>query len=281
MCGSAPLNQVVSFHNFQFLNLNSYLINNINTVAKLIQFMQLLLEYLLNCQEAQFKAIKDNNNKLSKSKSQIEKLKRDNASMKEDIKIYQRQLNLLKHSLTKSHGPTSDKEVPYKQAPKVVLMPQANNLVQTKEDIVDSILIHEKETRAVMSSILDEQREMFLKQMSLLTENLKSLSRASTHQEVVKETEFEKNKRFEELISTHINQTMDRFRGEMQVLASSVNRSGNTFSSGNEVGDSFLRLELQSKELQMAEKELQIKAMELEKREQQLQIRSNSMNIAG
>ena len=252
-----------------------------NEVVKLIQFMQLLLEYLLNCQEAQFKEIKDNNHKLSKSKSQIEKLKRDNTSMREDIKIYQRQLNLLKHALSKSRGPISDNEPPYKQAPKVVLMPQVKDTIigQTKEDIIDSILMHEKETRAVMSSILDEQREMFLKQMSLLTENLKSLSRASTHQEVAKETEYERNKRFEDIISTHINQTMDRFRGEM--LASSVNRSFNKFSSGNEVGDTILRHELQSKELQMAEKELYIKTMELEKREQQLQLRFDSMNIAG
>ena len=234
--------------------------------------MQLLLEYLLNCQESQFKTIKDNNHRLSKSKLQIEKLKRDSTAMKEDIKIYQRQLNMLKHALSKSQGSSGEKEALYKQAPKVVLTPQVTyaTTAQSKDDIIDSILLHEKETRAVMSSILDEQREMFLKQMSLLTANLKSLPRPSQQDgDATKDIEFERNRKMEEIISVQMNQTIDRLRGELQVLASSANRSGHEVALQ----------ELRSKELQMAEKEMQLRGAELEKREQQLQFRAESMNI--
>ena len=243
--------------------------------------MQLLLEYLLHCQESQYKLIKDSNHKLAKLKLQSDKLRRDNAAMKEDIKIYRRQLNLLKHSLSKSQGSAIENDFSSKQLPKVVITPHLYNNksnAQSKDELVESILHHEKETRAVMASILDEQREMFLKQMSLLSDSSKRYS----HPPKFDEFSNEKERNIERLVSNNTALLIDRFKEEMQTMLNSVTSVINFNRApviSNDMGTGTLSViqEVRNKEAQIIERELQLKIIELSEREEQLKRRMESL----
>ena len=155
--------------------------NTVESIAKLTHIMQLITEYLLHCQEIQYKTMRDLNTKLTKFKSQCDKYRKENISLREDVKIYQRQLTLLRQSIGKTTNDNRDnkdkQQVEFQYiAPKVVIPLDYNNNsnkmdknVGLDPNVVESILNHERETRSLMTSILDEQREMFLKQMSVLT----------------------------------------------------------------------------------------------------------------
>lgn len=82
--------------------------NSIDSVAKLVQVMQLIIEYLLHCQENQYKLVEALHKKNSKVKSSLKNSINENNTLKEDVKIYQRQLTIMRHSLTKAQDMLRD-----------------------------------------------------------------------------------------------------------------------------------------------------------------------------
>lgn len=231
--------------------------------------MQLMLEYLLNFQENQFKIIQENNHRLSKKKQLCNKLKRENVALQEDIKIYQRQLNLLKNAMNKvSNNLSNTDSVAERNAPRVVMMPwQGNEDPRNQnidEEIIGSIINHEKETRAIMSSILDEQREMFLKQMSVLSETLRNMERNSRPRNS-EDGAWEKERKMADFVSTTILQATNKLQEELKTAlqAMVVARSSPSLEF------STASMEIKKKELQIFERELQMREHVLNEREQQ------------
>jgi hypothetical protein len=181
---SKPLQNVldiVTFCDFRPVDVKN---NSIEIVSKLVNILQLICEYLLQCQEAQFKLIRECNIKADKQKELIVKVKKENLALKEDRKIYQRQLAMLRKSL----GPDfflngGGHQVSERVAPKITHLFDINkeNLsleacVEKQEpkrnidaEVITSILKHEEETRDFMNRMLNEQRESFLVEIRKLT----------------------------------------------------------------------------------------------------------------
>lgn len=138
------------------------------TTSKLIWIMQLTLEYLLYCQEQQYQLVKEIHAKNSAMKKADMSLKKENAALKEDVKIYQRQLTLLRQSLAKAQQLVVRKDAEGLRTAGGA----TSNLFSDPEIagasavLLESVLMHEKETRNFMQQMLDEQRQTFLKEFS-------------------------------------------------------------------------------------------------------------------
>lgn len=150
--------------------------NSVGSVASLIVIMQLTIEYLLHCQEAQFKLLRELEEKKKKLKETNEKIHKDNVSLKEDTRIYQRQLFMLRKSIQNSQGLPNDYSsiIP----PKLVNLNQNNENKSNKEnnEIVTSFLAHDKENRVFISTMMEEQRRAFKEEMYLLTDSLRAIT---------------------------------------------------------------------------------------------------------
>jgi hypothetical protein len=149
--------------------------NSVESITLLVKLMQLISEYLLHCQESQFTLINELNAKHKILKSNFEKLKKENIVLKEDTKIYQRQLTMLRQSLSKLQDLNFDYNGQQRVQPKIVV-PYDEKNVKTKEsnELITSLLQHERETRNFMTTIIDEQRKSFLQEISYLVESFQS-----------------------------------------------------------------------------------------------------------
>jgi hypothetical protein len=140
--------------------------NTIQSTKKLVQLMQLMLEYLLYCQESQLTLVQDLYQKNKNMKNQNKLLSQKNISAKEDIRIYRRQIALMKESMKS----LDVKEKTVEQPPRV--FDPLNNEgkgngngsggVDNLSPLIDSMLQHEIETRNFVKEIIHEQRNSFL-----------------------------------------------------------------------------------------------------------------------
>ena len=166
----------VTFSEFNDEDVKS---NTVQSTTKLVHLMQLMLEYLLFCQESQFQLAKDLHHKNSTLKQKIQNISKDNISLKEDIKIYQRQLTMLRQSIIKYQTIIKNSELSTQNHnPRIVLdlqslPPQDNKNEQIPiQPIVESMLKHEKETRMFMKEMLEDQRSIFLDELQHVVEKL-------------------------------------------------------------------------------------------------------------
>ena len=163
---------IATFSNFGIQDVKS---NSVDNICKFVNILQLISEYLLHCQEAQFKVIRDLQEKNALSKDHASKLKKEILSLKEDRKIYQRQLAMLRKSLGPDNlirNSTIDATLP----PKItnLLAPATENPSNTMNtDIIQSILRHEDDTRQFMTTLLNDQRNTFMEQINTITETLR------------------------------------------------------------------------------------------------------------
>jgi hypothetical protein len=188
----------------------------VETSTKLIKLMQLSIEYLLFCQESQFNAVENFHSLSKKQRQKIKYIEKDNASLKEDIKVYRRQLSLMQKSILNhnslSKNPTEILE------PKVVLKRtdfeyegnNADNLSISVQPIMDSVLKHERETQNFLKDIIDNQRLTFLKELHEFVE-------------VKNEQSIHMRKEAEEVLRSHTNDIMN-------VATSAIQNSANLFN---------------------------------------------------
>lgn len=166
--------------------------NSIESVAQLVNILQFISEYLLHCQEAQFKVIRDMQLKSDKSKESIDKLKKENLALKEDRKIYQRQLAMLRKSLGPDYflnnQASSSRDV---RAPVVthLLNPEPKQPEHRNMDVevIESILKHEGETRSFMTTMLNEQRAVFMEQIRSISDSVRAAQDPATKENVAQQ----------------------------------------------------------------------------------------------
>lgn len=200
-CDTKPLQNVLDAVTFCVFRPDDVKHNSIESVAKFVSILQLISEYLLHCQEAQFKVIRDLQCNGDKHKRTIDNMREDVLSLKEDRKIYQRQLAMLRKSLGPDYflnnnansAPVPPKVVQLLSQPEEVAVPKGPEVAINKPldaEIIASILRHEGETRRFMSTLLNDQRGMFMEQINTITESLKEFQqRPPTKENVPPESE--------------------------------------------------------------------------------------------
>jgi hypothetical protein len=133
--------------------------HSVGDVAALIKSMQLMLEYLLYCQEAQLSSIHEMKIYHKKSKKQMADMQIKLAASKEDIRIYQRQVSNMQQTILRldSSGAEGHRVIRFPTNEN----PEKNTAVPDGFEL-GAILRHEQETRTYVKQILEEQREAFL-----------------------------------------------------------------------------------------------------------------------
>lgn len=152
---------IVTFSDFTPADVKN---NTIEAISKLVNIMQLIVEYLLYCQESYNKLVHDLHEKNNSLRKKNQSLKKEVSSLNEDNKIYQRQLVLLRKSLIKAQQMIGGTSVP--MPPRIV-----GESKSEFKPIIDSFLIHERETRVFLRTLLDEQRSTFFSEMQRFTKN--------------------------------------------------------------------------------------------------------------
>lgn len=136
-------------------------------VSCMVRMMQLMLEYLLHGQEYQAGLVTKMHAKYRPMKKRVEKLETDNAFMKEDIKVYKRQLHGLRARLQAEGKPTdlpSDYglqvvEVPA-PAPAPAPVPVPVPSEEEKKEEAVSLSHKDIELRLLISRLFEQQREL-------------------------------------------------------------------------------------------------------------------------
>ena len=130
---------------------------SIETVAQLIHIFQFTVEFLLHSQENQNILIERIHKKNSALKTENRNLAAQAASCKEDTKIYQRQLSVLRQSMN----------IRQPQHPKVVDLNRNKNESLEIHPIIESVLQGEKESRELLRTLLIDQRTDFMKELEI------------------------------------------------------------------------------------------------------------------
>ena len=134
------------------------------TVAKLLRIFQFTVEYLLHCQETQSAVVHKVHERNAALTSRNQQLAQQVESLREDRRVYQRQLSVLKSTVG----------VLQPQPPRTVVEAFDNSKkkrggvdVAELQPILDSVLKHEKESREMLRTLLEEQRSTFMKELEL------------------------------------------------------------------------------------------------------------------
>lgn len=175
----------ITFSEFDSLEVRS---NTIDNVAKLVHLMQLTIEYLLHHQESQLDKVRKLTSSQTKLSKKCQSYQASISSMKEEVRMYQKQLHILRKAV-QSGGGGVNTELMFRllqQPPKVVVpdndqekIKQAEAAQESKEnrsfDIVKVILDHEHEARMVINNMLENQREAFAREVQSLHEAMRKM----------------------------------------------------------------------------------------------------------
>ncbi len=150
---------------FSDVNKSSLRSQSHQDVANLVRMMQLMLEYLLHGQEYQAALVTKMHAKYQPMKKRVEKLETDNAFMKEDIKVYKRQLHGLRARL-QAEGKDTELPSDYglqivevaKPAPSVAPAPVPSE--EEKKEESPSLSHKDIELRLLISRLFEQQREL-------------------------------------------------------------------------------------------------------------------------
>lgn len=155
--------------------------NTIHSTKKFVHLMQLMLEYLLYCQESQLQLIQDLHKKNHHMKSQNKLIAQKNESAKEDIRIYRRQITMMKESIKNLNVKDKTVEHPPRVFDPLHRDGKSDSSSATAADalnpIIDSMLQHERETRNFVKDIITEQRHSFLSEFEKISKNVQSTER--------------------------------------------------------------------------------------------------------
>lgn len=161
------LQKVLDTVTFSYYQADDVKASSCETTAKVVNVMQLLVEYLLYCQEQQYQVINGYRNKIIEYKKCNEKLSVTNKALKEDTAIYQRQITTLKQNLIKyqrllvHHGLGTGDAIELTNE-------NLNFNGQVTPVLLDSIIQQEQETREYIQTVLKEQKESLVAEMMKL-----------------------------------------------------------------------------------------------------------------
>eukprot|EP01031_Cornospumella_fuschlensis_P042308 gene42308-51666_t len=155
----------VTFSEFSPLDVRN---NSIDQVAKLVQVMQLIIEYMLHYQELNFQQIRGLTQKNADLRLSKKKLRSECMKYEDDIKTYQRQLHILKKSL---HEAGVGAPTPSTFAPQARVINPKEDQGRT-ENLVMALMEHEGNARKEMMRLLEEQRKTYTQEMDRIITHL-------------------------------------------------------------------------------------------------------------
>lgn len=148
--------------------------NTIHSTKKLVQLMQLMLEYLLYCQESQLQLVRELQKKNNNMKYQNKVMSQKNESAKEDIRIYRRQIAMMKESIKNLNVNDNTVEQPPRVFDPLKGEQEHKSSSDNMNPIIESMLQHERETRNFVKDIIQEQRHSFLSEFEKISMNVHS-----------------------------------------------------------------------------------------------------------
>ena len=143
----------------------------VHDLKRFIHLMQLMIEYLLYCQESQLQPVHEMHGRNSSLKKKNKELMRKVESSKEDVRIYRRQISVLKNSIDKYKAMVKKNEGYVELPPRAFNaiehenVPKQENAVESVAPIVESMLRHERQTREFVRDMIDEQRTTLLREL--------------------------------------------------------------------------------------------------------------------
>ena len=142
----------------------------VHDLKQLIHIMQLTIEYLLYCQESQLQLVHEMHGRNTALKSKNKGLIAKVEASKEDIRIYRRQIAVLKNSIDKYKSIVGRQDELVACPPHVFQAREAvENVPPPQENamapLVESMLRHERQTREFMRELIDEQRVALMREL--------------------------------------------------------------------------------------------------------------------
>jgi hypothetical protein len=217
---------IITFSEFMPADVKA---NTVESTSKLVNIMQLVIEYLLYCQESQYRLVQIQQEKNATLKQKLSVYKRELAVVEEDNKIYQRQLSLLRKSLTKSQnyiGQPSNPKVIFggDGIPKGV--DNSNETTKPYNALIDTIMQHEKDNREFLKSLLDDQRSTFFSEMSKISrERDLSSFRENTSNNYNKDGEQNPLKKTEEAMTQMTSRLCNQIETLLQTTIATMSES--------------------------------------------------------
>ena len=179
----------LTFSEFSSIDVKAQSIEN---VSKLVNIMQLIIEYLLYSQERSFRNLKSKLSEIKALKKENSNLEKTTAFYKEDRKTYQRQLNFLRKSLSKAQEMVKYPEDIIFASPekgsRIVFDPkekwnkeniQVNpsnsptSIIEQFNPLIDSIIEKQNQYNHIFKEALVDQRTSFLSELNALVKSCK------------------------------------------------------------------------------------------------------------
>lgn len=223
--------------------------STVENTCHLVQIMQLMLEYMLYCQESQLQLVRQMRKRNQDLKKHDEELAQRNVSLKEDVKIYQRQLAMLRDSLLKVQNSK------HLQQPRSLVFQDENT-----SPLMESMLRHERDTQKYALEMLKDQRNAFLEELTnFATKN------SNTHN----------TKSIEDRLEKHMERLLSQLQNTIQSNEDNHTTQNNTLKQQEKRElklNEFERL-LNSREIELndLEDELEKRIQALDKQQKQQQ----------
>lgn len=196
------LQKVLDNITFSEFNSDDVKSQSVESVSKLVNVMQYIIEYQLQCQDAQMKVLKLKSEEVKELKKEKMKLENERVSLHEDRRIYQRQLKLMRQSLTRAQDmikyPENIQSMIFGAKARVVFDPlqlntaresspvaAANNVMSSPKSVmdeiypvVDCVMRGQQESSEAVRSMVEEQRKELRKMMQLVLDQQAALATA-------------------------------------------------------------------------------------------------------
>ncbi|RYH27811.1 hypothetical protein EON65_13135, partial [archaeon] len=156
----------VTFSDFSPMDVRN---NSIDQVSKLVQVMQLIIEYMLHYQELNFQQIRSLTQKNADLRLTKKKLRTECMKYGDDIKTYQRQLHILKKSLHEAGIGAHSNLSNYPPPPRIIHPAEEQGRT---ENLVMALMEHEGNARKEMMRLLEEQRKTYTQEMDRILTHL-------------------------------------------------------------------------------------------------------------
>lgn len=178
----------VTFSEFTEADVRS---QSVETISKLVNVMQLIIEYLLCYQEVQIKTIKSNKELITVLKKDKTALVKERAFYSEDTTIYNKQLRLLRNALktvTDMIKYPEDVVKGTKTSSRIIFDPL--EAMQAKTDSPKSVTITEQmvvpiiqDALKTQQAALDEQKSVFVDELHHVVEGLRDMFNVLANQQ--------------------------------------------------------------------------------------------------
>jgi hypothetical protein len=246
----------VTFSEFSSDDVKS---QSVDSVAKLVNMMQLIIEYQLQCQDTQMNVLKAKIAEMKAVKKEKSALERERTSLLEDRRVYQRQLKLLRQSLTKAQemikypeniqsmilgaqarvvydplsiSPSREKETMRVQSEHLSLMQSPKSVMAELHPLVDSVVRGQQESNDTLRVVMDEQRKALKEMLQLVLDQQQSLNKSPSVSErlhmvenKVRSTEVQTSVELKKSIESSPSRNLQRSPGSLQSILLEVAES--------------------------------------------------------